>query len=75
MSQKKNLNKSERNIQILKREIEKLRDVISQNEKNLQENQKYAELLSELYNRGVIDTEGKICDTEIKNYLIDLIII
>ena len=62
----KNLNKSERKIQILKREIEKLRDVISQNEKDSQENQKYAELLSELYDRGVIDTDGKIWDTEIK---------
>ena len=61
----KNLNKSERKIQILKREIEKLRDVISQNEKDSQENQKYAELLSELYDRGVIDTDGKIWDTEI----------
>ena len=61
----KNLNKSERKIQILKREIEKLRDVISQNEKDSQENQKYAELLSDLYDRGVIDTDGKIWDTEI----------
>ena len=64
---RKILNKSERKLQILKREIEKLRDVISQNEKDSQEIQKYAEFLSELYDRGVIEADRKICVTEIKN--------
>ena len=55
----------DRKIQILKQEIKKLRDVITQKEKDSQEIQKYTELLSELYDRGVIDTQRKILDTEI----------
>ena len=53
----KSHNKIERKIRIVKREIKKLRDVITQKEKDSQENQKYEELLSELYDRGVIFKE------------------
>ena len=57
--------KSTRKIQSLKQEIEKLKNIINQKEKDSQENEKYAELLSELYDKGLIDTQGKIVDSEI----------
>ena len=57
--------KSTRKIQSLKQEIEKFKNIINQKEKNSQENEKYAELLSELYDKGLIGTQGKIVDSEI----------
>ena len=57
--------KSIRKIQSLKQEIEKLKNIINQKEKVSQENEKYAELLSELYDKGLVDTQGKIVDSEI----------
>ena len=55
--------KSIRKIQSLKQEIEKLNNII--NKKDSQENEKYAELLNELYDKGLIETQGKIVDSEI----------
>ena len=57
--------KSKRKIQSLKTEIEQLKDIISQKENESKENHKYAELLSELYEKGIIDTEGRFIDSEI----------
>ena len=57
--------KSKREIHSLKSEIEQLKSIINQKEKDSQESQKYAELLSELYEKGIIDTEGKFIDSEI----------
>ena len=44
--------KSERKIQSLKLEIERLTDIIKEKEVNTQQNKKYAELLSELFKKG-----------------------
>ena len=57
--------KSKRKIQSLKSEIERLKDQISQREKDSYENEKYAELLSELYEKGIINTDGKFVHSEI----------
>ena len=51
--------KSERKIQSLKTEIERLKEMLNQNEINSEQNEKYAELLSELYENGIIDMDGK----------------
>ena len=52
-------------MQSLKQEIEKLKNIINQKEKDSQENEKYAELLSKLYDKDLIDTQGKIVYSEI----------
>ena len=41
--------KNERKIQSLKTEIERLKEILNQKEINSEQNEKYAELLSELY--------------------------
>ena len=58
--------KSERKIQSLKTEIERLKEMLNQKEINSEQNEKYAELLSELYENGIIDMDGKfiIPDTQ-----------
>ena len=58
--------KSERKIQSLKTEIERLKEMLNQKEINSEQNEKYAELLSELYEKGIIDMDGKfiISDTQ-----------
>ena len=45
--------KSERKIQSLKTEIERLKEMLNQKEINSEQNEKYAELLSELYEKGI----------------------
>ena len=57
---------SERKIQSLKKEIERLKEILNQKEINSEQNEKYAELLSELYEKGIIDMDGKfiISDTQ-----------
>ena len=52
--------KSERKIQSLKTEIERLKEMLNQKEINSEQNEKYAELLSELYEKGIIDMDGNI---------------
>ena len=58
--------KSERKIQSLKTEIERLKEMLNQKEINFEQNKKYAELLSELYENSIIDMDGKfiIPDTQ-----------
>ena len=58
--------KSERKIQSLKTEIERLKEMLNQKEINFEQNEKYAELLSEIYEKGIIDMDGKfiIPDTQ-----------
>ena len=51
--------KSERKIQSLKTEIERLKEILNQKEINSEQNEKYAELLSELYEKDIIDMDGK----------------
>ena len=55
--------KSERKILSLKSEIEKLTDIIKEKEVNSQQNKKYAELLSELFEKGIIDVDGKFINS------------
>ena len=57
--------KSERKFQSLKSEIERLKDQISQREKDSYEKEKYAEILSELYDKIIINTDGKFVHSEI----------
>ena len=52
--------KGERKIQSLKTEIERLKEMLNQKEINSEQNEKYAELLSELYEKGIIDMDGKL---------------
>ena len=56
--------KSERKIQSLKSEIERLTDIIKEKEVNTQQNEKYAELLSELFEKGIIDVDGKFINSD-----------
>ena len=56
--------KSERKIQSLKSEIERLTDIIKEKEANTQQNEKYAELLSELFEKGIIDVDGKFINSD-----------
>ena len=49
----------------MKSEIERLKDLISQREKDSYENKKYAELLRELYEKGIINTDGEFVNSEI----------
>ena len=56
--------KSERKIQSLKSEIERLKEVINQKERDSQDQEKYAELLSELYEKGIINTDGNFINSE-----------
>ena len=58
--------KSERKIQSLKSEIEKLTNIIKEKEDNNQQNEKYAELLSELFEKGIIDVDGKFINSDTK---------
>ena len=51
--------KSERKIQSLKAEIKRLKEILNQKEINSEQNEKYAELLSELYEKGIIDMDGE----------------
>ena len=43
--------KSERKIQLFKSEIERLTDIVKEKEVNTQQNEKYAEFLSELFEK------------------------
>ena len=56
--------KNERKIQSLKSEIERLTDIIKEKEVNTQQNEKYAELLSELFEKGIIDVDGKFINSD-----------
>ena len=56
--------KSERKIQSLKSKIERLTDIIKEKEVNTQQNEKYAELLSELFEKGIIDVDGKFINSD-----------
>ena len=56
--------KSDRKIQTLKSEIERLTDIIKEKEVNTQQNEKYAELLSELFEKGIIDVDGKFINSD-----------
>ena len=56
--------KSERKIQSFKSEIERLTDIIKEKEVNTQQNEKYAELLSELFEKGIIDVDGKFINSD-----------
>ena len=58
--------KSERKIQPLKTESERLNGILNQKEINYKQNEKYAELLIELYEKSRIDMDGKfvISDTQ-----------
>ena len=56
--------KSERKIHSLKSEIERLTDIIKEKEVNTQQNEKYAELLSELFEKGIIDVDGKFINSD-----------
>ena len=56
--------KSERKIQSLKSEIERLTGIINEKEVNTQQNKKYAELLSELFEKGIIDVDGKFINSD-----------
>ena len=56
--------KSERKIQLLKSKIERLTDIIKEKEVNIQQNEKYAELLSELFEKGIIDVDGKFINSD-----------
>ena len=56
--------KSERKIQSLKSEIERLTDIIKEKVVNTQQNEKYAELLSELFEKGIIDVDGKLINLD-----------
>ena len=56
--------KSERKIQSFKSEIERLTDIIKEKEVNTQQNEKYAEFLSELFEKGIIDVDGKFINSD-----------
>ena len=56
--------KSERKIQSLKSEIERLTGIIKEKEVNTQQNEKYAELLSGLFEKGIIDVDGKLINSD-----------
>ena len=56
--------KSERKIQSLKSEILRLTDIIKKKEVNTQQNEKYAELLSELFEKGIIDVDEKFINSD-----------
>ena len=51
-------------IESLKCEIERLKSIINDKEKDNDEHDKYAELLSELYDKGVINQEGKFINSD-----------
>ena len=46
-------------ILILKKEIDKLKEELEANQNAQEEGDKYAELLSDLFNKGIIDSNGK----------------
>ena len=56
--------KSERKIQSFKSEIERLTDIIKEKEVNTQQNEKYAEFLSELFEKGIIYVDGKFINSD-----------
>ena len=49
---------SDEDVNSLKEEIERLNTKLTQKEKESQESQKYADLLSDLYEKGIIDADG-----------------
>ena len=56
--------KSERKIHSFKSEIERLIDIIKEKEVNTQQNEKYAEFLSELFEKRIIDVDGKFINLD-----------
>ena len=46
-------------ILILKKEIDRLKEELEANQNAQEEGDKYAELLSDLFNKGIIDSNGK----------------
>ena len=58
---------SDEDINDLKEEINSLTQQLKNKDKEIQKNEKYVDLLSDLFQKGIIDSDGNFIEQEIDN--------